>query len=218
MEGNKFKIYSYEILVRILDQQGKTHYPSEFLDVAKHTFLYLPITKAVIEKAFWLIDEFPHRNFSINLSSIDIANQKIKEFFLQKLTQTQNAKNLCVEILESEKIDNYDEMLPFITEIKQFGCKISIDDFGSGYSNYFRILELDVNNIKIDGSIIRRIVKDKNSVAVTQTIVDFAKKQNYNVIAEHVSEPEIYEKVKELGIKYIQGFILAKPVLPEYIS
>ena len=109
-------------------------------------------------------------------------------------------------------------MLPFITEIKRFGCKVSIDDFGSGYSNYFRILELDVNNIKIDGNIIRRIVKDKNALAVTQTIVEFANKQDYNVIAEHVSEPEIYDKVKELGIKYIQGFILAKPVLPEYIN
>lgn len=218
MEGNKFAIYSYEILVRILDQNNKTHYPSEFLDVAKHTFLYLPITKAVIEKTFLLLNEFPHRHFSINLSSIDIANKKIKDFFMEKLKTTNQTKNLCVEILESEKIDNYEDMLPFITEIKRFGCKVSIDDFGSGYSNYFRILELDVNNIKIDGNIIRRIVKDKNALAVTQTIVEFANKQDYNVIAEHVSEPEIYDKVKELGIKYIQGFILAKPVLPEYIN
>ena len=108
-------------------------------------------------------------------------------------------------------MDDYEIINAFIRRVKGYGCKISIDDFGSGYSNYYRILELDVDNIKIDGSIIKKLPFDQNARVLVETIVNFASKQGYKVVAEFVSSPEILEQVKLFGIKYAQGFLLGKP-------
>lgn len=212
---NKPKISSYEILIRILDQQNQIHYPNEFLSVAKLTSLYLALTKQVINRAFELLERFgDKKRFSINLSSVDMMNEPVKNLFIQKLDSCSNPQNLTIEILESEGVDDYDVINPIIQEIKNYGCRLSLDDFGSGYSNYYRMLELDIDYIKIDGSIISKLPFDKNAQSVVMTIVDFAKRQGYETVAEFVSTPQILEVTKELGIDYAQGYLLARPVLP----
>ena len=201
----------YEVLVRIMDQNGKIRYPGEFLQTAVQAQLYSQITKKVIERAFSLIERYPKYTFSINLSSSDIADGSIRELLEDKLRICTRPEHLCFEMLESEEMDDYEIINAFIRRVKGYGCKISIDDFGSGYSNYYRILELDVDNIKIDGSIIKKLPFDQNARVLVETIVNFASKQGYKVVAEFVSSPEILEQVKLFGIKYAQGFLLGKP-------
>ena len=201
----------YEVLVRIIDQNGKIRYPGEFLQTAVQAQLYSQITKKVIERAFSLIERYPKYTFSINLSSSDIADGSIRELLEDKLRICTRPEHLCFEMLESEEMDDYEIINAFIRRVKGYGCKISIDDFGSGYSNYYRILELDVDNIKIDGSIIKKLPFDQNARVLVETIVNFASKQGYKVVAEFVSSPEILEQVKLFGIKYAQGFLLGKP-------
>lgn len=92
-----------------------------------------------------------------------------------------------------------------------YGCKIAIDDFGSGYSNFEYILKLDADYIKIDGSLIKDIDHNKDSQDIVKTIVSFAKLKNISTIAEFVSSKEIYEKVVELGVDYSQGYYFGKP-------
>ncbi|MBO7475383.1 MAG: EAL domain-containing protein, partial [Campylobacter sp.] len=154
----------------------------------------------------------PHTRFSINLSSLDISNASIRELFIQKLMASAHCENLCIEILESEDIQSYETVTNFVRKVKEFGCKIAIDDFASGYSNYYRILALNVDYIKIDGSIIKKIAIDSNSRAIVETIVSFAKRQNYEIVAEFVENIETMEIVKSLGIKFVQGFLLGKPM------
>ncbi|WP_169764292.1 bifunctional diguanylate cyclase/phosphodiesterase [Campylobacter mucosalis] len=201
----------YEVLVRLVDQNGKIRYPGEFLGVAMQTQLYTRITKKVIEHAFVLAERYPEHVFSINLSGIDIIDNSVREFLEEKLRECSNPSHICFEILESEDIGDYDMINSFIKHIKGYGSKISIDDFGSGYSNYYRILELDIDTIKIDGSIIKKLPFDKNSQYLVETIVNFASKQNYKIVAEFVSSDEILEQVKKFGIDYAQGFLLGKP-------
>ncbi|MGG7048968.1 MULTISPECIES: EAL domain-containing protein [unclassified Campylobacter] len=201
----------YEILVRIIDQSGKVRYPGEFLDVALQAQLYTQITKKVIEHAFALVERYPDYTFSVNLSGVDIIDQSVREFLDKKLQICSDASRICFEILESEEIGDYDVIASFIKHIKGYGSKISIDDFGSGYSNYYRILELDIDNIKIDGSIIKKLPTDQNARYLVETIVTFASKQNYKIVAEFVSSPEILEQVRNFNIHYAQGFLLGKP-------
>ena len=214
---NEFEPAYYEILVRLSDESGKTIMPREFLDVAKQTSFYIQITKCVIEETFKLLEKFPHTRFSINLSSLDISNASIRELFIQKLAASTRCENLCIEILESEDIESYETVANFVRKVKEFGCKIAIDDFASGYSNYYRILALNVDFIKIDGSIIKKIATDSNSRAIVETIVSFAKRQNYEIVAEFVENIETMEIVKSLGIKFVQGFLLGKPMSPSSI-
>ncbi len=81
------------------------------------------------------------------------------------------------EIVESEGIENYEEVESFIRKVKEMGCSVAIDDFGSGYSNFEYLMKLKADYIKIDGSIISKICEDESALSVTEAIVSFAKKE-----------------------------------------
>lgn len=212
------KVRYYEVLVRLVDEAGRIRYPGEFLDIAKKISLYTDITKKVIAHTFRLIERFPDEKFSMNLANSDIQNPKIQELIEQKLKNCSYPSHVYFEILESEGVDDYKSVNSFISKIREYNSKIAIDDFGSGYSNYYRILELDIDTIKIDGSIIKKLPFDKNARHLMQTIIDFANRQKYNVVAEFVSSEEILNEVSKFGIKYVQGFLLGKPISPEKIE
>ena len=218
VSGEKARVKYYEVLVRLIDENGKIRYPGEFLDIAKKISLYNDITKKVVEHVFRLVEKFTNTSFSMNLSSSDIANESIRDLIEKKLRVCSRPEHVYFEILESEGVDDYKIVNDFINKIRAYDCKISIDDFGSGYSNYYRILELDIDTIKIDGSIIKKLPYDKNARYLLQTIIDFAGRQGYNVVAEFVSSEEILAEIKKFGIKYAQGFLLGKPTSPSNIE
>ena len=120
-------------------------------------------------------------------------------------------EKIVFEIIESEGIENYEEISEFITEVKKTGAKISIDDFGTGYSNFEYIMKLKVDYIKIDASMIKDIDKNINSQMVTETIIDFAKKMNIKTIAEFVHSESVFIVVKNMGIDYAQDYYFGKP-------
>jgi EAL domain-containing protein (putative c-di-GMP-specific phosphodiesterase class I) len=99
----------------------------------------------------------------------------------------------------------------FIAEAKRIGVEIAIDDFGSGYSNFEHLIHLDVNYLKIDGSLIQNLDTDENAQLIVKTIVQFAQALHIKTIAEYVSSEEIFNHVKELGIDYSQGYFIGKP-------
>ncbi len=206
------EVYSYEILMRLYDETGRVMYPGEFLEIAKQSALYAPLMHHVIVLTFDLLKQYPKVKFSMNMSIVDILDAETYTLFLSLLDTCNTPENLIVEILESEGIENYGDIKPYLKNIKEKGCKISIDDFGSGYSNYYRIMQLDVDHIKIDGSIIKELVHDKNAEIIVETIVGFAKKKGWKIVAEFVSNEKIYEKVKKYGIEYTQGYYLGKPI------
>ncbi len=209
--NNKNKsIEKYEALVRLIDESGNIISPSFFLDVAKKSRQYALITKAVVQKSF---SRFKDSQFelSINLSVEDILNKDTVELLKSSIKEYNLGGRLVFEILESEGIESYDEVLHFINQMKSLGCKIAIDDFGSGYSNFEYILRLAVNYIKIDASLIKNVDKDKDAQIIVATIVGFSKKLGIQTIAESVHSKKVYEKVGELGVDYSQGFHLGEP-------
>ena len=206
------KIEKYESLVRIVDKNGELVLPIEFLSSAKKSKLYPYITKSVIENVIKMSAKMD-LEFSINLSVEDIINPKTKKMILDTImvyTQTHQNK-LIFEIIESENIENFKEMSDFFTEAKKMGCKIAIDDFGSGYSNFEYLTELHVDFIKIDGSLIKRIDKDPIQQTIVKTILAFAKEMNILTVAEYIHSKEVFDTVKALGVDYSQGFYIGEP-------
>ena len=199
------------MLVRIIDQNGKIHYPGEFLDIAMKTQLYPQITKKVISHAFDLAKKHPEYMFSINLSNTDIADASMRELIENKLNECKDPSKICFEMLESEELSDYVVVNSFIKRIKGYGCKISIDDFGSGYSNFSYIIKIKPDYVKIDGSIIKDIDINKDSYSIASAIVAFAKDLGIKTIAEYVHSKEIFEICKEIGIDEFQGFYIGVP-------
>ena len=140
-------------------------------------------------------------------------NKDIHNILFENIEEFSNPSNITIEIVESEGINNFKEVNRFLNRLKVYGCKVAIDDFGSGYSNFEYILKLDADYIKIDGSLIKNIDQNKDSQDIVRTIVSFAKLKGVLTIAEFVSSKEIYEKVSELGIDYSQGYYFGKPEL-----
>ena len=204
-------IDKYETLVRIQRDNGTLIPPNDFLPIAKKTKLYSSITQEVIYQA---CHTFSNRteHFSINLSNSDILDPHTLTTIERILKQTNTASRIVFEILESEGIENFDEVALFITRMKELGASIAIDDFGSGYSNFENILKLNVDFLKIDGSLIRNIDQNPRHRIVVESIVDFAHRIGIETIAEFVTTEEILNIVTELGITYSQGYYTGKPM------
>ncbi|WP_201353494.1 EAL domain-containing protein [Hydrogenimonas urashimensis] len=203
-------INAYECLVRIVDNDGTIHYPVEFLELAKRSKIYFDITMRVLDQAFASFHDHPG-HFSINLSYDDIANGNIMGFIIEKVRRFPEPHRIHFEILECDKIKNYETVRRFTDKVRRMGCSISLDDFGSGYSNFEHILKLDLDMLKIDGSLIKNILTDQNSRLIVETIIRFAQKLDLDTCVEFVSDKATYDLLKSMEVTYMQGFYLSKP-------
>lgn len=209
--NSSHKIYKYECLVRLIERDGTVVAPSHFLTVAKKSRLYPEISKTVISKAFKYFknrDEF----FSINLSLSDILNDEVSDLLKTLIHENPGTgERLILEIVEDEGIENYLEVNSFIENMKFLGCKIAIDDFGTGYSNFDYLMRLNIDYIKIDGSIIRNIDHDPNAKLITELIINFSKKLNIKTIAEYVHSESVLQTTKTMEIDFAQGYFIGEP-------
>ena len=202
-------IIKYECLIRIIEDDY-IHTPFLFLDIAKKIKSYPQLTKIIITKAF----EKAKKNsidISVNLSIEDISDNETVKFIQEQLKKYKVSEFIIFEILESENITDYEKIIPFIDYVQNLGCRIAIDDFGSGYSNFAYLLKLKPNYIKIDGSCVKNIDTDKNSLLITKTINSFAHSLGIKTIAEFVHSEDIFNIVKELGIDEFQGYYFSEP-------
>jgi PAS domain S-box-containing protein/diguanylate cyclase (GGDEF)-like protein len=205
------KIAKYETLVRMLDYDGQPLSTLTFLEIAQKAKLYPQVTKIVIEKALKTFENLNDIEFSINLTIEDILSEDITSFIYNKLKDYSNSKNIIFEITESEEVNDYKIINNFIEEVKKYGVKIAIDDFGSGYANFEHIININADFIKIDGSLIKNINQDENAAIITEAIISFSKKLGRKTIAEYIHNKEVYEMVKALGADYSQGYYFGEP-------
>lgn len=204
------KIEKYESLARVVESDGTVLSPYMFLEVAERSKLYPYITKAMIEKSFALFRKNGYA-FSINLSIRDVVNTGTVNYIREQLAAFPGCERIVFEILEGDKIENYTELKTFIEMVKAYGVKIAIDDFGSGYSNFSHIMELDVDYLKIDASLIRDITTSVNSQIIVQGIVDFSRRLGLKTIAEYVESKEIMEMLLSMDLDYVQGYHIGRP-------
>ena len=216
LDNKTEKIMKYETLVRMLDRDGDPVPTWTFLEIAQKAKLYPDVTKIVIDKAFEKFEHLPEVEFSVNLTIDDILSKTTTTYIFNKLKNYKYSNRVIFEITESEEVSDYKIINDFIKEVKKYGVKIAIDDFGSGYANFEHIINIDAEYIKIDGTLIKNIDTDKNSRIITEAIIDFSRKLGRKTITEYIHSEEIYQIVKELGADYSQGFYLGMP-LPELL-
>jgi len=210
VDAKTSKIVKYECLARLIDLNGKILSPFLFIPVAKKIKVYNKVTKLIMDKSFATFENSEYE-FNINISGEDIMNNEVFNYIINKLKTSKAASRVTFELLESEAIQDFKKVERFINEVKRYGAKIAIDDFGSGYSNFAYLTKMRIDYIKIDGAIIKNIDVDKPSLLVVETIVDFAKKLGIKTIAEYVYSSVIMNKVKILDIDYAQGFYIDEP-------
>ena len=210
---NTSKIEKYEALVRLKLKDGTFLPPCKFLDIAKKSSYYRYITQTMIEKTLKIAQEFPQYRFSINISMIDILDAKLTHMLFETLdTNTDVAKRIDFELLESENLQNLEIVQEFINKLHIFGSKILIDDFGAGYSNFSYFSSLDIDIIKIDGSIVKEIETDNKKLHMLTSIHKFSNGMNMKNVAEYVETKEVAQLLKKVGVEYAQGFYFGQPI------
>lgn len=205
------KIEKFEALVRMIEIDGEIISPFFFLEISKKAKLYSKITMLMIDKTIEAAKTHDYE-FSVNLTLDDILNKEIANYFMQSIITSNIGHKIVIEIVETQGIENFNEFYAFIEKVKRFGCKLAIDDFGTGYSNFEYLLRLDIDYIKIDGSLVKDIDKNEHMRLVAETIVSFAKTAKMQTIAEFVSHKEIVQIVEEIGVDFFQGYYIGKPV------
>ena len=206
-------IIKYETLMRLQEEDSlKLISPFFFLNIAIKTRLYEYLSSTIIFKALNLLNKTNH-SLSINFTYSDIQNhsfcKELEKFFMDN-------KNVGIrtifEITENESIENYGAVKSFIKRFRNYGVKIAIDDFGSGFSNFEYILEIEPDYLKIDGSLIKDIDTDSKSYTLVEAIVGFSHKLGIKVIAEYVHSEIIFNMLKKLDVDEYQGFHFSEPL------
>ena len=209
---NSGKLMSYECLVRLIDENGDIISPGFFLDITKKSNLYSQITKVMFEKCFQYF-KGKAINFSINVNIEDFFDINCYTHFKNILERNKDiTQYFTFELVETENIKDYETFKKFIEKLKNdYNVKFAVDDFGTGYSNFSHIINLNIDYLKIDGSLVKNLDKDENIKIVVSSIIYFAKQLNIPTIAEFVHSKEILNITRQLGFNYFQGFYLGGP-------
>ena len=232
LQNNKFELYaqpivslddqsnhhSYEVLLRMYDHNIKEFVSSqELIAAAESLEVTTRIDQWVCEEVFKDISERGKNgetipNISINLSGHSIVNVAFEKFLLG-LTEKYKAptSRICFEITESVAVKSITRAQKFISSLKAKGYKFSLDDFGVGYCSFNYLNQLDVDNVKIDGTFVSAMLDDATQFATVQAITNVARTMNIKTIAEYVEKPEIIKALKVIGVDYGQGYIFGKP-------
>ncbi len=212
----KEPISHFEVLLRMRTENNQVYSPGLFMESADRFGMIYTIDRKVIE----LFCKFYYRNkeklkdtlFSINLSGYSISREDFLPYVLRSLNQYDiDSKNICFEITESEVINNIDKALVFLAHVRNVGCKISLDDFGKGFTSFSYLKNIPFDYIKIDGQFIQELNKDKINTAIIKSIVYISETMEKKTIAEHIENQVQLLKVASLGVNYFQGHYFSKP-------
>ncbi|WP_298625059.1 EAL domain-containing protein [uncultured Legionella sp.] len=215
------EIIGAEILLRWYSETLGHVSPNEFIPVAESTGLIIDMGLWIIQKAceqimIWNNQHSKNLSFSINISPIQLTNNHFLKVLKNILSNTQfPTTHIELEITESLLMGNNDEVNKVLNDISSLGVKLSLDDFGKGYSSLSRLKMLPIDTLKIDKEFIADIHNVKDKVTLVDIIIKLANELGMNIIAEGI---ESVEQLNYLVAKkcYIgQGFLLSKPLLAE---
>ena len=202
-----------EVLVRLITKEGEEVPPGAFLPAAERYGLVTKIDKWVVTNVLnWMQENngFVQQRLNlcaINLSGVSLSESNFLEMIVDELyARDIPAEKLCFEITETALIANLTQASTFIRALRRLGCKFALDDFGSGLSSFAYLKNLQVDFLKIDGMFVRDIIRDPVDYALVRSINEMGKVMGKKTIAEFVENQEIFEKVKELGVDYAQGY------------
>jgi diguanylate cyclase (GGDEF)-like protein/PAS domain S-box-containing protein len=235
LQQNRFKLYRqpivdigtrgeteehFEILVRMIDENGGIIPPSAFIPAAERYNLMAGVDRWVIREVFRMIaDNDPAdpilgtgKVISINLSAESLNRDDLVEYIVaQKSELGITLENICFEISEIVAISNLSKVAAFISQMQQYDCSFALDDFGSGLSSFSYLKTLPVDYIKIEGSYIKDVSRDPIDRAMVVSILQMCMEMRLNVIAEWVEDEATLKVLKEIGVEFVQGYHFGRP-------
>jgi len=206
-----------EILLRLRNDKGEIIPPNDFLPAAESYNLIFMIDKWVVKSTLKWLHQHPEILSkgiicNINLSGFSIGQRGFSEALKYSIRKYQiPPQQICFEITETVAIEDFNKASEFMNAMKSMGCKFALDDFGSGMSSFGYLKNLDADIMKIDGSLVKNIHRNKIDKVMVKSIHEIAHSMGLQTVAEYVENTDIVGCLKDIGVDYAQGFHFSKP-------
>ncbi|PRY27870.1 EAL domain-containing protein [Pseudosporangium ferrugineum] len=202
----------HELLLRVLDEHGEPQSPAHVLDTAERLDAVYDIDLWVVERAMEVAASLPAHSFQINLSGRTVGDPRLTaevEALIERYAV--NPEQLTFEITETALIGNLSEARNFADRIRDLGCQLALDDFGSGYASfrYLRLFPIDL--VKIDGEYVRNLVNSPQDQVLVRALVQVCQAYGIHTVAEFVQDEATMRMLREFGVDFVQGYLIGRP-------
>lgn len=214
---------NFEVLLRMRDPQGQVVRTDHLIAAGESSGRMGVIDRWVLANTLAWLDkhhrEMPHTKFvCMNLSGASLNDETFLHDVYATLEQNLHiVGRLCLEITESVALHDIGNTQRFVDKVRGYGAKVALDDFGAGYTSFSYLKEFTADLLKIDGSFIVNMNKHPANIAIVEAIVSLAKNLGMKVIAEWAEDYETVQTLAEIGVDYVQGFVVARPQHPDKV-
>ncbi|MBM1021383.1 sensor domain-containing phosphodiesterase [Enterobacter sp. A11] len=207
----------HEVLLRMQDANGVLISPDQFLPVAQEFGLSSRVDLWVLDHTLRFLathrERLPGQRFAINLAPSTVCRVQFPLEVSRLLTKYAiEPWQLIFEVTECSTFGSAEQAQQILGQLQKMGVRIAIDDFGTGYASYARLKSVDADILKIDGSFVQNIVNNSLDYQIVASICHLARMKKMLVVAEYVETEEIRSAVHALGIDYVQGYLIGRPV------
>lgn len=206
----------HEVLIRMLDDEGRVIAPGSFIPAAERFQLIAGIDRWVVTKALELlgreVERDPRVSVALNVSGQSLGDASFHDFVAGELLASRvDPWRLCFEITETAAVSNLERARRFIMRLRERGCRFILDDFGSGMSSFAYLKNLPVDFLKIDGGFIREMLDDAAQLAIVRAIHQVGRALGLATIAEMIESRAQLDAASEIGVDYVQGYFIRHP-------
>lgn len=209
----------YELLLGVKNERGDIVLPGQFLQAAERDGMMLEVDLWVIRTALrWMADN-PAKvdavdGYSINVSGLTLANENLVDTMREIFADARVPPDKIVfEVTESSTIESLPIAVNFIHAMKEYGCRFSLDKFGSGEASLTHLEALPIDYVKIDGSLVRDIAADPRDLMLVRSLNEIGHFLGRRTVAECVESREVLTRLRQIGVDYAQGFGIERPFL-----
>ena len=212
---------NFEVLLRMRGADGKIVPTDRLISAAENSGRMGVIDRWVLATTLAWLSEHQRqlkstRFVCMNLSGASLNDEKfMQDVFAMLAANTDIARHLCIEITESVALHDLNNTRLFIDTVRGFGAKVALDDFGAGYTSFSYLKELPADLLKIDGNFIVNMNGHPANVAIVEAIVNLASNLGMQTIAEWAEDTATVQTLADIGVNYVQGYIVARPQPPE---
>jgi diguanylate cyclase (GGDEF)-like protein len=208
----------HECLLRMRQEDGSIAAAGYFIPAAEQLGLVRLVDRRALEMTVAMLHAHPNVVLGVNVSGTTAGDPAwLKSFIDYVRANATVAKRMIVELTETAALHHFEENANFVSQLRELGCRVAIDDFGAGYTSFRNLQMLHVDMVKIDGSYVQGLVTSPDNQIFVRTLIDLAKNFNLKTVAEWVGSAEEGALLESFGVDYFQGFHFGEPVIdPEW--
>jgi len=214
------EVFKYESLLRMQRVDGTIATAGQFVPAAEQLGIISLVDRRALEMVVATLKANPDVRIGVNVSGTAAGNPSWLNSFVDYVrANKQIADRLDVELTETAALNHFEENAQFVSQLRELGTTVAIDDFGAGYTSFRNLQMLHVDMGKIDGAYIKGLSESPDNQVFVRTLVGLAKSCNLKVVAEWVGSEEDAQLLEAMGVDYFQGFFFGEPeISPDWLK